>query len=230
MINAPTRKTGGTVQPRDAATSPIETCDTMEGLEMIASPGVELVIWRRSLPWFLCSWLDQLDPSALPDLRLLVQPADLRRAILPLLAESGMPHGSMCDLLVSDIDALVGAFSDIAHTVLVDVRLERISHNACRKFHRDCVKARLLTTYRGPATEWVQPCHAEKALRAQKRFTGPIEHLQTHEVAVFKGSCANQGRGILHRSPPVARTGLTRLLLCLNEPSDASPEPWSAAP
>jgi hypothetical protein len=82
--------------------------------------------------------------------------------------------------------------------------------------HRDCVEPRLLTTYRGPGTEWVQPCHADRAVRAQKRYAGPIERLQRHDVAIFKGCCVGEGRGIVHRSPPISKTGLTRLLLCLN--------------
>ena len=110
---------------------------------------------------------------------------------------------------------------------MVDVRLERISHDSCWKFHRDCVEARLLTTYCGSATEWVQPIHAEQALREQKSYNGPLERLRVHDVAIFKGNRAGPNSGIVHRSPPIVGTGQTRLLLCLNKRSVASPEPWS---
>jgi len=30
----------------------------------------------------------------------------------------------------------------------------------------------------------------------------------------------------VHRSPPILGTGKTRLLLCLNTPSETSPLPW----
>ena len=140
-----------------------------------------------------------------------------------------MPPGDMRDLLIGDVDDLVSAFAGITRSDLVDVRLGRVSHDACWKFHRDYVEARLLTTYRGPATEWVQPIHAERALRAQKRYKGPLEHIRSNDVAIFKGSYAGPGSGIVHRSPPIAGTGCTRLLLCLNKPSAASPEPWPRA-
>ena len=204
----------------------IEMCDAEEGLAAINKPGMELVIWRRTLPLCLRTWLDRVDASCLPHLRVLVQPGDLRRAVEPYLDEFGMPPGDMRDLLVGDVDDLVSAFAGITRSDLVDVRLERVSHDACWKFHRDCVEARLLTTYRGPGTEWVQPIHAEQALRAQKRFKGPVERLRSNDVALFKGSCAGPGSGIVHRSPPVAGTGRTRLLLCLNKRSAASPVPW----
>jgi len=204
----------------------IETCDAAEGLAAISNPGMELVIWRRALPLCLQTWLERVDPSRLPDIRVLVQPSDLRRAVEPHLDDCGMPPGDMRDLLLGDVDDLVSAFARITQSDLVDVRLEHVSHDACWKFHRDCVEARLLTTYRGPATEWVQPHHAARALREQKRFNGPLEHFRIHDVAIFKGSCAGPGSGIVHRSPPIAGTSQTRLLLCLNKRSATSSEPW----
>ena len=212
----------------------IETCDAAEGLAAIGDPGTELVIWRRALPPRLQTWLERVDAACLPDLRVLVQPGDLRRAVEPHFDECGMPPGDVRDLLLGDIDDLVSAFAGITQSDLVDVRLERIGHDACWKFHRDCVEARLLTTYRGPATELVQPVHAERALREQKSYQGPLERLRAHDVAIFKGSCTETGSGpgggpgsgIVHRSPPIAGTGCTRLLLCLNKLSAASPAPW----
>ena len=229
----PTSPRGAGVSPSPQAISAsvaacegIETCEAAEGLGAITRPEVELVIWRRSLPSRLQTWLERLDATLLPDLRLLVRPEDLVRAMESLLNDRGLPQGEMRALLLCDVDDLVSTFARIARTDLVDVRLQSVSGDACWKFHRDCVEARLLTTYRGPATEWVRPYHAEAALRAQKLFKGPIEHLEAHDVAIFKGSCAGPGSGIVHRSPPIAGTGRTRLLLCLNKPSAASPGPW----
>ena len=217
---------GEAVRRSATFTAGIETCDAAEGLAAISSPGMELVIWRRALPLCLQTWLERMDASCLPDTRVLVQPSDLRRAMEPHLDDCGMPPGDMRDLLIADVGDLVSVFARITQSDLVDVRLERVSHDACWKFHRDCVEARLLTTYRGPATEWVQPHDAARALREQTRFKGPMERLRIHDVAVFKGDCAGSGSGIVHRSPPIAGTGQTRLLLCLNKRSAASPEPW----
>ncbi len=204
----------------------IGTCDAAEGLAAIGDPGMELVIWRRAQPRRLQAWLERMDAPCLPDIRVLVQPRDLRRAVEPHFDDCGMPPGDVRDLLLGDLDVLVSAFARITRSDLVDVRLERVSHDACWKFHRDWVEARLLTTYRGPATEWVQPIDAERALREQKSYEGPLERLRVHDVAIFKGSCVRSGSGIVHRSPPVAGTGCTRMLLCLNKPSAASPKPW----
>lgn len=218
---------------RASASSPfaehacIRSCESADDLEAIASPEVELVVWRRELPGCLRDWLAELDAALLPDIRVLVRPQDLIPALDSLLSESGIPKGAMLGLLMCDVKLLVSAFARITRSDLVDVRLECVSDDACWKFHRDCVEARLLTTYRGPTTEWVQPEQASAALEAQTGFTGPIERLGANDVALFKGSCAGPGTGIVHRSPPIMGTGQTRLLLCLNKPSAVSPELWS---
>ena len=50
--------------------------------------------------------------------------------------------------------------------------------------------------------------------------------LHRNDVAIFKGSAAGSGNGIVHRSPPIVGTGHTRLLLCLNQRTEISPAPW----
>ena len=209
--------------------SGIETCSTRYRLAAINVPGTELVIWQRALPLCLRYWIEQTAASNLPEIRILVQPGDIRPALEPLLDRCGLLADDMRDLLVGDIGDLVHAFADITRSEHVDVRLERVNHDACWKFHRDTVEARLVTTYRGPATEWVQTAHAQRALREQKQFKGPLERLGHHDVAIFKGSCAGPNSGIVHRSPPIAGTGCTRLLLCLNKPTIVSPDPWAKA-
>ena len=226
-MSAPLLSLDGETIGQAALAGGIETCDAIEGLAAINKSDTDLVIWARALPLCLTAWLERLDAPRLPDLRVLVRPGDFRAAVEPHLDDCGMPAGDMRDLLIGDAGALVAAFSRMTRSDLVDVRLERVNNDACWKFHRDSVEARLLTTYRGPGTEWVRPNQAERALQEQKRFKGQLEHLRMHDVAIFKGSYAGAGKGIVHRSPPVSGTGDTRLLLCLNKPSDASPERWS---
>ncbi len=204
----------------------IRVCRTRAGLASIREYDTELVIWPRSLPSSLQAWIDQTDPINLPDIRILVKPRELLPALNHSLDKSGLRAGDMRDRLVGDINDLVIEFADITRSEDVDVRLERISHDACWKFHRDSIETRLIMTYRGPTTEWVKHAHAEQAIDEQREYEGPLERLGDGDVAIFKGSDASPNRGIVHRSPPIEGTGLTRLLLCLNQRTDASPEPW----
>ena len=204
----------------------IHTVQSQDRLNAISYSETELVIWQRSLPDQLQTWLGQLNTHQLPHARVLVKASDIRKAMEFKLKhhDEGVKH--ITDLLVDDIEGLTLAFAEITGDRMVDVRLERVSDNACWKFHRDFVKTRLLTTYRGPSTEWVLPKYGEKAMQQQLRFKGPIESLAPHDVAIFKGNNNASETGIVHRSPPIEGTCYTRLLLCLNQKSDTSPAPW----
>jgi hypothetical protein len=208
----------------------VKICGTSAGLASIKEVATELVIWQRSLPSGFQKWIEQLDSADLPDIRILIKPHDLRRALELPLNNSGLrAHNRMRDRLVEDIGNLVAIFAFITQSDDVDVRLQRVSNDACWKFHRDFVETRLVTTYRGPTTEWVRHTHAEKAIQEQRHFKGPLEHLGNGDVAIFKGSSTSPNKGVVHRSPPIAGTGLTRLLLCLNQRTPTSPDPWVEA-
>lgn len=205
---------------------PVITCHSRDRFIAESRKDRDLILWRRPLPQCLTAWLNRMEPQDLPHLRILVDVADVREALGGELAEVDARHAAMRDLLIIDIETLAQTFSQIAQSKQVDIRLERIEDNACRLFHRDSVHFRLLTTYRGPSTEWVEPEFAHMALRNSGRFCLPIRRLEDYDVAVFKGSHSARDRGVVHRSPPIEKTGETRLLLCINAPSKVSPEPW----
>ena len=206
--------------------SNIQICIRREGLADIRKEDVEMVTWERVLPPRLRNWLDRLELGSFLPLHVLVDPSVCRFPIEHHFDQSGIPTERIRDLLVDDVEGLVSTFGKITSSTLVDLRLEHIVTDACWKFHRDCVDARLLTTYRGLTTEWVQPQHEAKALQDQKQYDGPLANLGANAVAIFKGSQDGTSKGIVHRSPPMAGSRQTRLLLCLNKPSMTSPDPW----
>lgn len=201
-----------------------------EVLADVHREGVALAIWRRRLPTGLAAWLRALDPGHLPDGRVLVHTRDLAAALTAMMDESALSDTPARRCLIDDMVDLGIAFAGVMSTRIVDLRLEAVRDNACWKFHRDRVTARLLTTYRGPGTQWVFRTHADRALAEQSAYRGPTGQLPTGSVGLFKGDLAPDGAGMLHRSPPIATTGTTRLLLCINPPSDASPGLWEPDP
>ncbi len=128
-----------------------------------------------------------------------------------------LPRSRECDWLIHDIAMLIDCFAQIARAEVVNVRLEAVDHDACWRFHRDYVGLRLNTTYRGPGTQWLPPEKAEAALRGQRRYRGPLNEFPRFSVGLFKGVVQAGTTAIVHRSPPVARRGLTRLFLCLDK-------------
>lgn len=199
---------------------------TQQGLESISNPATQLVVWERSISSNLDVWLQNLHPSHLPSLRVLVEPSKFRTAVRLKLGRHIKSDQVLWDLFIEDVESLVFTYAKITSAKLVDVRLEKINDNACCKFHRDFVKTRLLTTYRGPNTEWIRPEYSEQAICQQKHYIGPIEKLPTYGVLIFRGNVGKIETGIVHRSPPIENTGHNRLLLCLNEESETSPGQW----
>jgi len=79
---------------RVAAQSPaVALCETSAGLQAIAKPAAELVIWRRTLPLCLGAWLEGLAAGHLPNLRVLLDPKEVGQALPPLLDADGVPSG-----------------------------------------------------------------------------------------------------------------------------------------
>jgi hypothetical protein len=200
--------------------------DSSSILRTITDPLVDLVLQERRLPDDLATWLDGLPVEVFPKGRVLVHSEDIGLALTAMAQAAGTPKGLYADKFLNDVAGLARMFSAIAKTDVVDIRLEVVSHDACWKFHRDLVEIRLLTTYRGPGTQIVPVSGGEDAMREQQAYDGPVSHLARHAVAIFKGSRARPDKGVVHRSPPIAGSGIHRFVLCINKISDASPERW----
>ena len=213
--------------PMDAPylSGPVRASSDPMVLDTVSRPDTSMAIWQRTLPLCLQTWIDNLAPDRLPQGRILVGCQRIKAGLAPLFPPPAAGEQRMQRWLIDDIAALATRFAGLHGLDSVDIRLETIEDDACWKWHRDYVITRLLTTYRGPATQWIQPADAPSALRQQAGFTGPIEQMERGAVVLMKGSAGPTEQGVVHRSPPVAGSGVTRLLLAINAPSDASPEP-----
>ena len=153
-------------------------------LERIHSADAGLVIWRRFTRLNLL-----ISASAL----LMRPPFTLRVIGTPTMAARRLCHDLMLFqwLLYTDFRRLAARFATLAASPVVQMRLEHVTDDACCRFHVDAVGLRLLCTYAGPGTEWME-------------FRGKIRRMTAMEVAVFKGSpYAGAGPRVLHRSAPV---------------------------
>jgi hypothetical protein len=189
-------------------------------LEDIVDPAVSLAIWNRRRPRALADWLDGLPAERLPEGRFVCSIEEARPRLASLCDLVGLDDPRR-NLLIDDIARLAGRFAALAGARQIDIRLEAVDHDSCWKFHRDHVGLRLNLTYRGPGTQWPPLAEAGRAARAQRRYTGPLNEVAAFAIALFKGTRLVGKRAVLHRSPPIAGSGATRLFLCINEaPAD----------
>lgn len=158
--------------------------------------------------------------------------SDEARAAITAYLTKALPHGSEGrTLFIHDVCALVGIFQQITRSWRMLIRLEAVTTDSCRKFHADSVGVRLLSTYRGPGTQWLTvspqtPFNPGRCLDSDVPWeTRDIRQLPRFAVGMFKGLADPVGGPpAIHRSPPIAGTGTTRLLLAVD---DATTGPWS---
>ncbi|KLE32135.1 DUF1826 domain-containing protein [Aurantiacibacter gangjinensis] len=176
-------------------------------LSAIRSPECSLAVWQRTP----LAKARELPLEALENIRFNAPLFDYRRYLSRAVGDSEWPAGT--DWLVDDVADLAATFAEIMQVDALETRLEIVVTNACRRFHADYVSARLITTYAGQGTQWLE--RDEAARVAGGLEPARVDQLSAGDVGVFKGKLGD-GAPAIHRSPPIAGTGERRLLLVIN--------------
>lgn len=131
--------------------------------------------------------------------------------------------------LTKDIALLVDMFCCLFDLKEAGLRITILEHAMCPRFHVDRIPCRLVTTYQGIATEWLNNNAIDRAKlgagsqgKSDEKSglytnTNDINRLSQGDVALLKGEHwhENEGAGLVHRSPPV-QSKECRLLLTLD--------------
>jgi len=175
-----------------------------EKLDIIRERHINLAIWQRVT-----------DPTMLPIIQWLAREPleleykmdveDISRSLhkhitAPLEFEQSRYR------FIADIQRLAIIFAE--HTVTRFIRLivESVQDVPCPKFHQDNISLRLICTYAGAGTQWLEnsnvnthgDCCGGKMVRDNSR----IQQLKPFEVALMKGKLwPKNDMGIYHRSP-----------------------------
>jgi hypothetical protein len=122
-------------------------------------------------------------------------------------------------VFLADINWLLGAYACLLGAKRIGLRLRILEQAMCPRFHVDHVPVRLITSYAGAGSQWLRE---DAMLRASLANAAPqqavqIEQIAVGAVALVKGEkwLGNQGRGLIHRSPPLPANA-RRLLLTLD--------------
>ncbi len=200
-----------------------------EVLALIAQPAVNLAIWSSRLDLALALWIERhLDAWPSVEERLPV----VRGGIDPSGCLAHLPDGPMrthlWEMLTAHSRLLVAALGSQSVDKL-KVSLGPVEDDQCRKFHVDRLRLRLLSTFVGPGTEWLEEdnvvrsavgassCCPADANRAIVRDAARVRRASAGDVLIMKGGAwpGNEARAIVHRSPPIAGSGTRRLLWVL---------------
>ena len=189
-----------TVAPATAAA--LEPCPslrtrTLAAVKAVFDPHVNLVVWQRGddegVARRAACW-----PVAVGRLMRSIAVRDLE---LPAVASTlSLPLESP---LAADVLLLAELFATITGAETVGVRVDVTERATCPRFHADHVTLRLMTTYRGPGTQWLQD--------------GRTEQAEAGDVLFAKGDLWPDLRcgPCVHRSPEPL-PGQSRVLLTLD--------------
>lgn len=191
---------------------------TPDVLESIRVQGVNLAVWRRDVDGLVderslqgfAGRLDMVAPDA------------------PTLS-TDLPG---CPSLIQDIAHLAVLFGRVAGTRHPRVRLERVEDDGCALFHADSLSVRMLCTYAGKGTEWLENDNVnwkelglrdrtlDEANAAIVRDPLAVRRIPTGAVALFSGSGREGARPLIHRSAPLEPGDGFRLRLCIDLPGN----------
>ncbi|MFK7784932.1 MAG: DUF1826 domain-containing protein [Crocinitomicaceae bacterium] len=126
------------------------------------------------------------------------------------------------DTIVNDVVQQLRNFEYISEGSSFKLMLATVTSDMCRKFHTDINDLRLLCTYSGPGTLWLEEDNIDrKALNSFKEDElvvidqSQIQQANTGDVVILKGATyPKEGtRAGVHRSPSIEEYGSQRLLL-----------------
>lgn len=179
-------------------------------LHHVTAPGQAAAIWQRPRDPGFADWIDRLAPESLPQTRCYCTAPRAREVAQAACVAAGLPAGPDRKMLCDDIGVLALLFAQVMRRSALHLRLDVVRDDACRKFHLDHVPARLLCSYRGSGTEYGLVHGRGDPLSVRRMATG--------DAGIFRGALwpGDGMSALVHRSPPIAGQGETRLLLVLD--------------
>lgn len=194
-------------------------------LDCFHDPDIALCIWERENDVSLTDYFTQ---SSLPtefEHRLKVRCAQIR----PETFLMAIPLHPMSQALASELAGLCELFASMVRCSRIGVRLVISGRRMCPRFHTDSVTARLICTWVGPGTEWVQRSDVAYSMNTSLRsglatderdilLPGATPHrLAPFAVGVFKGELFSDTprSAAVHRSPSL-EAGQSRAYVTLD--------------
>ena len=185
-------------------------------LVAIFEPQVQILVHPRPPEARIADYLDRAGPARLEFRRILEAPDALLGA-----PPDAWPSGSGREALLGDLADLAELYCDLLGCERLGLRFEALEESMCPGFHRDRTGIRLVCTYRGPGTEWLDDgsCDWDPNLHRRTPPSGaPVGQAPAFAVTLLKGCLwqGNAGRGTIHRSPTPPPGSGTRYLVVLD--------------
>ena len=201
---------------------PFPACQTVQRLSRSGLHSSSMSVMQRSLETAVTATLDNVPAENLPQLRVTGHVGQISRAVDSTLRSNGFTPLWLAEWLSDDVVFLARLFQNVTGANCLCLRLEAVEDNACERFHTDNVSFRLVTTYRGPGTEWLSPPAALSLREDTELPTDKILQLARGHVGIMRGRrhATTEMPALHHRSPQIVGTSITRLFLAIDDAAD----------
>ena len=179
---------------------------------------IQLINWQRNLDQSVKNDVQQLlkDKSRFT-FRIILPPYQVAQWLQEQWGEEQYTH------LANDVEMLTILYADLFEIAQVGLRFELVDKTLCPLFHVDKVLCRLVTTYSGRTTEWLESDNTDRQALIDRQYdktvidTNKINRVSVGDVLLFKGQSWSDhtGEGVVHRSP-LADPDQRRLILTLD--------------
>lgn len=190
----------------------------------IYQPETNIVVWQRQITDNLFDYAEELLQQHPVCCQMSIAPDDIVASLVQRLPE----HPGR-EEFANDIALLADMFCCLFDTERVGLRLATLDTAMCPRFHVDHVPCRLVTTYTGSGTQWLNNDCVDRSrlgrgsVDAQGNYLEPfsdpahINNAAPGDVTLLKGEkwYNNEGNGLVHRSPAIT-ADRKRLVLTLD--------------
>ncbi|MDJ0806499.1 MAG: DUF1826 domain-containing protein [Gammaproteobacteria bacterium] len=178
----------------------------------IFDPGVQVCTWQREIDPAIETYLSQLHQTE--ELQVIETLSPAAQPVLDCL-----PAGPGRASLIDDLSLLCEVVCELLGCREVGLRLARLRRTMCPGWHIDRVGIRLVCTYQGPGTQWLDDQVVDRRDPHLERMEeGAFLQATLGEVVLLKGALwqGNDRLGAVHRSPEVAGGASLRTLVTLD--------------
>jgi hypothetical protein len=177
-------------------------------LNNIRNDECNLVVWERSLSLPILEYVNELLYST--KFRSIMIPSDEQEKLyynLPITSSEGRTP------FIEDLLQLLWLYKEATGQHNPKIHLTTILAMQCPLFHVDFNQVRLLCTYHGPGTLWLEEPNTDRSHLGcghndhVVKDWDQIRQTNTGDVALLKGERypGNMGYGIVHKSPEVPK-------------------------
>ena len=178
-------------------------------LVQVLEPGAQLCVWQRhEVPLRVEGLAGQDGLVGKHTLEV------LKSGQSPTLAT--LRGGQARSVLTADLAMLGELLCDLVGSPSFGLRVAHVSHAMCPGWHIDKVTMRIVCTYGGPGTEWLQDQTVARC--ALRDVTGKHISANVGDVVFLKGSGwpGNEHFGAIHRSPELSTGAGPRTVVTLD--------------